>query len=61
MKYFTKTHIWGEWTVSSVSLSQTNGNYINLKNRSQMQNDPEIEIGRSLFPFIHGIFMAYEL
>ena len=46
---------WVEWTAASVSLSQTKGNDINLIDRFQMQNDSENEIGRSLFPFIHGL------
>ena len=51
----TKTHNWVEWTAPSVSLSQTKVNDINLNDRPQMQNDTENEIGRSLFPFIHGL------
>ena len=31
------------------------GDDINLNDRNQMQNDTENEIGRSLFPFIHGL------
>ena len=53
--YLTKTHNWVEWTAPSVSLSQTKVNDINLNDRPQMQNDTENEIGRSLFPFIHGL------
>ena len=55
--YLTKTHNWVEWTAASVSLFQTKGNDINLndRNQNQMQNDTENEIGRSLFPFIHGL------
>ena len=34
---------------------KTKGNDINLNDRNQMQNDTENEIGRSLFPFIHGL------
>ena len=53
--YLTKTHNWVEWTAPSVSLLQTKVNDINLNDRPQMQNDTENEIGRSLFPFIHGL------
>ena len=53
--YLTKTHNWVEWTAPSVSLSQTKVNDINLNDRPQMQNDTENEIGRSLFPLIHGL------
>ena len=53
--YLTKTHNWVEWTAPSVSLLQTKINDINLNDRPQMQNDTENEIGRSLFPFIHGL------
>ena len=42
--------LWVEWTVASVSLSQTKGDDINLNDRNQMQNDTENRIGRSLFP-----------
>ena len=60
--YLTKTHNWVEWTAPSVSLSQTKVNDINLNDRPQMQNDTENEIGRSLFPFIHGlrILISYD-
>ena len=51
----SKTHNWVEWTAPSVSLSQTKVNDINLNDRPRMQNDIENEIGRSLFPFIHGL------
>ena len=51
----TKTHNWVEWTAPSVSLSQTKVYDIILNDRPQMQNDTENEIGRSLFPFIHGL------
>ena len=51
----TKTHNWVEWTAASVSFSQTKGNNISLNDSLQMQNDTENEIGRSLFPFIHGL------
>ena len=51
----TKTHNWVEWTAASVSLSQTKVNDINLNDRPQMQNDTENEIGRLLFPLIHGL------
>ena len=54
-RYLTKTHNWVEWTAPSVSLLQTKVNDINLNDRPQMQNDTENEIGRSLFPFIHGL------
>ena len=53
--YLTKTHNWVEWTAASISLSQTKSNDINLYDRNQMQNNTENEIGRSLFPFIHGV------
>jgi len=49
----TKTHNWAEWTAPSVSPSQTKANDINSNDRPQMQN--ENEIGRSLFPSIHGL------
>ena len=55
IRHLTKTHNWVEWTAASVSLSQTKVNDINLNDRPQMQNDTENEIGRSLFPFIHGL------
>ena len=55
IQHLTKTHNWVEWTAPSVSLSQTKINDINLNDRPQMQNDIENEIGRSLFPFIHGL------
>ena len=55
----TKTHNWVEWTAPSVSLSQTKVNDINLNDRPQMQNDTENEIGRSLFPFIHGLRILF--
>ena len=51
----TKTHNWVEWTAPTVSLLQTKVNDINLNDRPQIQNDTENEIGRSLFPFIHGL------
>ena len=40
---------------TSLYLSQIKVNDINLNDRNQMQNDTENEIGRSLFPFIHGL------
>ena len=52
--YYSKTYNWVEWTVASVSLSQTKGNNIDSNNRVQMQNDTESEIGRSLFTFIYN-------
>ena len=44
-----------ELSVASVFLSKIKGNDINLNDRPQMQNDTENEIGRSLFPLIHGL------
>ena len=52
---FDQNQNWVEWTTPSVSLSQTKVNDINLNDRPQMQNDTENEIGRSVFPFIHGL------
>ena len=40
-----------------VSLSQTKWNDIDLNNRLQIQNDTDNEIGHSLFPFIHGLWI----
>ena len=38
-----------------LELKQVPASDINLNDRPQMQNDTENEIGRSLFPFIHGL------
>ena len=42
---------WVQLTAAGV----TKGNDINLNNRNHMQNYKENKIGRSLFPFIHGL------